>query len=866
MMMLCEFVPAGLGRQVCTHCAREADVGAGVRSHRACVAPTAAVPAGNPCQHLGAEIGLRECTPCRGRTRLKTFDCRAGHGQVTRNDCRTCGDYSPVARQSASKKRVLLRLDFGLGDAVQLTVVLRHLKELHPDWAISVSASAARATGIVEAGLACDVVPLNWPPLPHGYDEVRDLAWHEPDAFYADSPSTKAEKCLREAFQIAPRSEWSRYQLGISDECRDRVREFVGPVPYVLVHYQGRCAKRAKNIDENAIRFVGGFVARRGWRMLVLDFDRQSTLDFSRNASWARITRDAGLGMYGGADAMTIAALAESARVCIGIDSGPGKCFAATNTPTIICWRHLHPLQYHCPAPNCLHLVPHTHHRQLGAAAAYFAAHYTYRELRENICDALPAAVAECCAGLVTLAGMAYQPDRSRSVRYDDAYFRRYERLRGTPIARVLNRSRVGLVNRHAGRVPLLDVGIGTGEFLDTWDHPAARGFDVNPVAERWLRERGRWDDPATGAVDRAQAVTLWDVLEHLPEPDELLSRLRIGQWVFCSLPIFEDLAELPRSKHFRPNEHFRYWTHAGLVAWMRVRGLFLVEFNDDETAAGRQAIRSYAFRRLSGARKILITGGLGDFLALESRWSADFRASLEAFYYATRAEPLIRQVVAALQLAGEFPHLVHQQTLWNNFSHFRCFHSAEEVAGHCRLPDELDDWSIGQRFPSAAPFVGSTALRHVLADVSRFALPTGYVVLAPYSGNVDAAPRDFTAADWDWGLAFLARRRLTGVVLQVAGPGVPRNGRLVDLSDRTTILESIEIVKGAAAFVGCASSLSVIAAQAVPSLVKGSNPHLLRHVGDYYPAHDHWRFLVPQLSGATDADFSPRVGGGGGR
>lgn len=53
------------------------------------------------CQHLGEEIGLRNCPSCRGHVQIKVFACRhPAHAETTRDECLRCGDY--VASHSAN--------------------------------------------------------------------------------------------------------------------------------------------------------------------------------------------------------------------------------------------------------------------------------------------------------------------------------------------------------------------------------------------------------------------------------------------------------------------------------------------------------------------------------------------------------------------------------------------------------------------------------------------------------------------------------------------------------------------------------------------------------------------------------------------
>ena len=192
---------------------------------------------------------------------------------------------------------------------------------------------------------------------------------------------------------------------------------------------------------------------------------------------------------------------------------------------------------------------------------------------------------------MLTLCGVAYQKDMTPTADYGAEYFDKCAGYEGSAIGEAINAARIALVARHyAGRV--CDVGVGSGAFVAA--RPDTVGFDINPRAVEWLRDRGLLAAHPGGFA----AYTFWDVIEHLETPADYLGLVPLHGYVFISLPIFDDLRGVRSSRHYRPGEHLYYFTHEGFVFWMGLHGFCLLETNTDETAAGRESIRSYAFKR----------------------------------------------------------------------------------------------------------------------------------------------------------------------------------------------------------------------------------------------------------------------------
>lgn len=190
--------------------------------------------------------------------------------------------------------------------------------------------------------------------------------------------------------------------------------------------------------------------------------------------------------------------------------------------------------------------------------------------------------------------GVGWLPSSTGDRLYDQAYFDEFRRRAATDLGRDIMRARVGFVARHYSGI-LCDVGIGSGAFIEARNRRRRNntfGWDVNPLALKWLDDRGILVDPN---LVELPAISLWDVLEHIPDFSRLLGNA--GTWIFLSLPIFRSVEHVLASKHFKPNEHVWYFTTDGLIEMMKHYGFSLIERNSMETELGREDVESFAFR-----------------------------------------------------------------------------------------------------------------------------------------------------------------------------------------------------------------------------------------------------------------------------
>ncbi len=191
--------------------------------------------------------------------------------------------------------------------------------------------------------------------------------------------------------------------------------------------------------------------------------------------------------------------------------------------------------------------------------------------------------------------GIGWLPSYTPEI-YGLSYWAKYLAMDATAMGRALTAARHAFVRKHYPEGPLVDFGIGGGAFLkECWQrHELAWGFDINPQALDWLQQHHRWVDPYSC---RMEALTCWDSLEHVPDPERLLAN--VEDWVFISMPVVSTFAApTPGWRHYRRGEHLLYATGSGLRGLLDRLGFDLVDSSFFETELGRLDIQSFAFRR----------------------------------------------------------------------------------------------------------------------------------------------------------------------------------------------------------------------------------------------------------------------------
>lgn len=222
--------------------------------------------------------------------------------------------------------------------------------------------------------------------------------------------------------------------------------------------------------------------------------------------------------------------------------------------------------------------------------------------------------------------GLAFQPQRRESLEalYGSDYFAGYDDgrpyVRAAEIRQLEARARVRFVRRFIQAGRLFEIGSAAGHFLAAAN---AAGFDARGVelsAEMAALAHARNDvDVMTARIEDVDleqrsfdVICGWHVLEHLPEPADVLGRLRAalrpGGFMLFEVPNYASVrARRDRTgwRYLDPLHHLGQYTPAAMRALLGGAGLTPVEIGTVPWAVYKRPLRGLA----SYAKQALLLG-----------------------------------------------------------------------------------------------------------------------------------------------------------------------------------------------------------------------------------------------------------------
>lgn len=287
------------------------------------------------------------------------------------------------------QKRVMLLFPHGLGDCCQFQIVLRHLRQAHPDWFIGVAAYPGRE--VLFRGLADKFFQLTIPKLwwHETWDEEIEIKFLRPQLVFNNCPNTKAADCLVNEFGIEPQGDLFYYEFKPSPEAHAKAEQFAAlHAPYALIHPFSECTNLPKHLDEDEIEKLIAHCLSTGVKPVIVDFGWHYYKWWNRpELGWLH-SWEGWLPEWRTPSADVMAAIIANARAMFGIDSGAEHLAATTKTPTIVIWKAdgFHPINYFEPAGNVVHYIKAKGHQDISPdALSYFNAHYQSGNIHRGV-------------------------------------------------------------------------------------------------------------------------------------------------------------------------------------------------------------------------------------------------------------------------------------------------------------------------------------------------------------------------------------------------------------------------------------------------------------------------------------------------
>lgn len=228
---------------------------------------------------------------------------------------------------------------------------------------------------------------------------------------------------------------------------------------------------------------------------------------------------------------------------------------------------------------------------------------------------------------------------------------------------------------------------------------------------------------------------------------------------------------------------------------------------------------------------KAIMTGGIGDFIAIESHIPRRLKKEIEVISLGCFHNSEIKEILEAC--GGSYPNLKKVDFFFSDFVNDP--HTGLPVPGG-NLEEEIGklekrgflNLSMTSSFEKIMKkemlFSGSCIFDNKLADVDRFNLPRGYCVIFPYS--LKAMPqRQYDERDWRETLRMLSCEGKKGVVITQSVAEIPKSDDLIVLRNATSISDAVEIIKKSQGFIGIDTFAATIAAQMpIRMAVKSTN------------------------------------------
>jgi len=271
---------------------------------------------------------------------------------------------------------------------------------------------------------------------------------------------------------------------------------------------------------------------------------------------------------------------------------------------------------------------------------------------------------------------------------------------------------------------------------------------------------------------------------------------------------------------------------------------------NSRSSLPANMAVRKHIER----GKSILITGGIGDFIAIEP-FILSNKPGISQIYLATRGWLEIAELIRKA-----YPSIAVKNIIQNFPRNKYCFLSYKDCFSYMReknikIPSDLtqcQDCSIIEIFPQIEKnhleFAKSKFIENTFQDIKSLNLPKKYISLVSASSrDASHASRGRNLMDHEiLNIKSKVNLPLVCVYCECINP----DPDIIHMR-KTNIFESIEIVKNSVGYIGIDSWLSVVAGwifKETNMVVKCINDHGIRNRNSYWPILKDPSFLYRDL------------------
>ena len=283
-------------------------------------------------------------------------------GNLIKNNC------LEFLHKNDLKAKILINFTHGLGDCIDYSIVIKHLKNACSNLIIDVVTHPGHQWAL--QGFADNVFTVV-KKLNKDYDFVfkeefvypkLNPNWGIIDPSF-NVPPTKVTYTLLENFKIKPKRELYYCSFNPSDFAKASIdklhKDVIKNHKYAVINYMGSTNRADKDLTHDEAKQICDILLNQGYLCIIADYF--NNCPFANEKDIISINKSHLPWLWRGEpDCGVLYELINRANIFVGIDSGPAHVAIATKTPTYVIWmeKGYHPLVAFNFANNCTHIIP----------------------------------------------------------------------------------------------------------------------------------------------------------------------------------------------------------------------------------------------------------------------------------------------------------------------------------------------------------------------------------------------------------------------------------------------------------------------------------------------------------------------------